>query len=129
MPEAARTPPIDLRLRDHRKMAAIIIALREQFGVEAEIVEPDDDAAVNVFATEWYKQTTADMTPGNALNALRWKHQITQAELARKIGSRQQTISAIERGQRPLGLKTAVKIAGALNEPLQEFFPGGLPLK
>lgn len=129
MPEVEKRPPIDLRVRvrSKRKSEKIIAALREQFGVEAEVVEPDDNVAENVFETEWYKRISAETTPGDVVNVFRWKHQMTQAELARRIGAQRQTISAIEHGRRPLGLKTAAKIAAALGEPLEEFFPHGMP--
>ncbi|MCL2459536.1 MAG: helix-turn-helix domain-containing protein [Desulfobulbus sp.] len=131
MPEALRTPPIDLRVRVRGKKKAekLIALLRDEFSAHVEVVEDDDDALMDVFEADWYKETVANMTPGGALNALRWKHQITQAELARRIGSQRQTISAIERGRRPLGMKTAVKISAALGEPLSEFFPGGFPVE
>ena len=129
MPEAARTPNINLRVRvrGKRRSEAIIVALREQFGVEAEIVEPDDEELVNVFETEWYKETKRQTTPGDMLNTLRWKHQLTQAELARRIGVCRQNISAIESGKRGLGIKTALKIAAVMGEPVERFFPHGMP--
>ena len=130
MPEAGRTPLIDIRVRVRgKKKSERLISLLRQHGAYAEIIEDDDDELENVFETDWYKETVANTTPGDAVNALRWKHQITQAELARRIGAQRQTISAIEHGRRPLGMKTAAKIAAALGEPLEEFFPGGFPVE
>jgi len=112
-----------------KKKSERIISLLRQHGAHAEIVEDDDDVAEDYFETDLHRQIMAEMTPGDVVNALRWKHQITQAELARRIGAQRQTISAIEHGRRPLGMKTAAKIAVVLGEPLEEFFPGGFPVE
>jgi DNA-binding XRE family transcriptional regulator len=129
MPEAEKTPPIDLRVRvrGQKKAERLIALLRNEFRAHVEVVKGDDDVAENFFETDLHREIVANMTPGDALNALRWKHQLTQAELARRIGAQRQTISAIERGRRPLGLKTAAKIAAVMDEPLGEFFPHGMP--
>jgi len=123
MPEAGRRPPIDLRLRvrGKKKSERIIIALREQFGVEVEIVEDDDDVAVPVRETDWWKQTP--LTAGGIIDSLRWQKRISQAELARRAGTTRQTISAIERGKRKMGQGMLARIVAALEVPVERLIP------
>lgn len=56
-----------------------------------------------------------DIAPADTIKAFRKRENITQKELALKAGIKQQHISDIERGVRPLGLVTAKKLAVALN--------------
>ena len=128
MREAGKMPRTELRVvvRGKRRTERIVALLREH-GVEPEIVDDDDDTVIPIEEAEWYKQTTAEMTPGDKLSALRWKHRLTQAELARRIGRNRQNISAIERGERGLGIKLALEIAAVMGEPVERFFPQGMP--
>ncbi|NVJ97667.1 MAG: helix-turn-helix transcriptional regulator [Alphaproteobacteria bacterium] len=48
--------------------------------------------------------------------------EMTQAELAKKIGMTRQTIIAIEQGKYSPSLEAAFQIAGALGKPLEEVF-------
>jgi putative transcriptional regulator len=51
--------------------------------------------------------------------------EMTQAELAKKIGMTRQTIIAIEQGRYSPSLEAAFEIARALNAPLEEVFQYG----
>jgi len=116
MPEAGRTPPIDLRIRvrGQKKIERIIIALREQFGVEAEIVEEDDDVLEDYFATDLHQQIEAETTDGDRLKLRRDNAGLTQAQLAAKTGFTRQRISDMERGRRGISIAAARKLAEAL---------------
>lgn len=118
MPEAGKKPLTELRVivRGKKKTERIIALLRDQ-GVEAEVVKADDDELVSVFETEWYKQTSAEMTPGDVLRIRRENAGLTQDSLGEKIGSNRQNISAMERGKRPIGEAMAERLAAALNLP------------
>ncbi len=54
------------------------------------------------------------ITPANSLKAYRIREDLTQQELAKKSGIPQSNISAMEKGTRPIGLKTARKLADIL---------------
>lgn len=54
---------------------------------------------------------------GQRLRALRTERGISQVELARRLGSYQTVISAIERGERGLTLQQVMKLADALGAP------------
>ncbi len=53
--------------------------------------------------------------PGNILRGLRTREDLTQAQLAEKIGIRPHHISEMEHGKRPIGRALAKKLATALN--------------
>ena len=77
-----------------------------------------DDESVNVFETDFWKETT----PGMLLAGYRLKHEMTQEQLAEKSGIHHVVISAYENGKRKLSRKAAVKLAKALNEDPESFF-------
>jgi DNA-binding XRE family transcriptional regulator len=109
-----KTPHIEARLNGLIPRR-VLAALQEEYGNYLEIIEDDDDILEIAQETDWYKQAAANSSPAWRLNTLRWKHQITQAELARRLGMTRQTISAIERGRRGIGPDMARKLAAALD--------------
>lgn len=59
----------------------------------------------------------------NAIRALRFaRGEMTQAELAERVGVSRQTIIAIEQGKYSPTLEMAFQIARALEAPLEEVF-------
>jgi len=127
MPEAGKAPLIDIRVRVRgRKKSERIIALLREHGAHAEIIEVNDDELISVIDTDWYRETKEATSPGDMLHIMRWKHHLTQAELARRIGVHRQNISAIESGKRGLGIKMALKIAAVMGEAVEAFFPNGM---
>lgn len=66
----------------------------------------------------------------NSIRALRFaRDEMTQAELARRIGVTRQTVIAIEQGRYSPSLETAFQIAHVLRVPLDDVFhyPEGTP--
>jgi len=118
MLEAGKTPLIDIRarVRGRRKTDRIIALLREH-GVEAEIIEPDDDELVVATETEWFKRVSAETTPGDHLRIRRENAGLTQAALGEKAGLSGKNISDMERGRRPIGEAVAERLAMALGLP------------
>jgi DNA-binding XRE family transcriptional regulator len=55
------------------------------------------------------------ITPANSLKAYRLRQNLTQEELARRADIPQSNISAMEKGTRPIGLKSAKKLAFILH--------------
>jgi transcriptional regulator with XRE-family HTH domain len=55
-----------------------------------------------------------DLHPGSAIRGLRYRENLTQAQLAEKIGVKRHHISAMEHGKRPIGKETAKRLARAL---------------
>lgn len=59
----------------------------------------------------------------NSIRALRFaRNEMTQAELAERVGVTRQTVIAIEQGRYSPSLETAFLIARALRAPLDEVF-------
>ncbi len=59
----------------------------------------------------------------NSLRALRFAHgQLTQAELATRLGVTRQTVIAIEQGRYSPSLEMAFQIAHVFGVPLEEVF-------
>ena len=59
----------------------------------------------------------------NAIRAQRFRHgEMTQAELAERIGVTRQTVIAIEQGRYSPSLELAFQIARTFGEPLEEVF-------
>ena len=55
------------------------------------------------------------ITPANSLKAYRSRRNLTQEGLARRSDIPQSNISAMEKGTRPIGLKSAKKLAAILH--------------
>ncbi|WP_310601467.1 helix-turn-helix transcriptional regulator [Desulfobulbus sp.] len=119
MPEAGRTPPIDLRVRVRGKKKAekLIALLRDEFRAHVEIVEDDDDKLVVATETDWYKQISAEMTPGDTLRIRRENAGLTQAALGEKAGVSRKNISDMENNRRPIGEAVAERLAAAMGLP------------
>ncbi len=59
----------------------------------------------------------------NRIRRLRFDHgEMTQAELAARVGVTRQTIAAIEQGKYAPSLEAAFRIAQAFGEPLEQVF-------
>lgn len=62
-----------------------------------------------------------DASPAKALRGLRSKEDLTQEELAGKLGISQNMVSDMESGKRAISLKMAKRIAEAFNVPYKLF--------
>ncbi|MBR6008748.1 MAG: helix-turn-helix transcriptional regulator [Clostridia bacterium] len=56
------------------------------------------------------------------IKELRWAHKIQQAELARAVGVRRETIANLESGKYNPSLKLAIDIAHYFKKPVEEVF-------
>lgn len=56
------------------------------------------------------------------IKEFRARHNLTQEELAKRVGVRRETIVFIEKGKYNPSLKLAYKIARALNTSIEELF-------
>jgi len=81
-----------------------------------------DSASMPVQDMNWYKEAKANMTPGNNLRVFRQMREMTQKELAERIGVSKQQICNMEGGRSPIGKKMAVRLGEALNRPYNNFF-------
>ena len=77
---------------------------------------------VNIFETDWYRDIKSKIIPGDNLRIYRQNHNMTQAELGRKLGNiPRQHISNMERGIRTISLKNARKLATIFDVSPEKF--------
>jgi DNA-binding XRE family transcriptional regulator len=74
-----------------------------------------DTVPAEVIRNNIKKRVPLAGTPAGALKAYRLREDLTQAQLAMKTGIAQSHISAMERGKRAIGIKSAKTMAKALN--------------
>jgi DNA-binding XRE family transcriptional regulator len=82
-------------LKDHYKKVDII----------------EDDEAQDITETDWYRKMQNRATPGATLKRYRKRAEMSQSELAEKLGMVKQNISAMEKGTRGISKLTAHKLA------------------
>ena len=88
---------------------------------ESEEESPDDEEYVEVADSDWYKGISARMTPGDYLVVRRENRGWTQKELSERTGIAVPNISLMEAGKRPIGARTARKLAEALGCDVSNF--------
>ncbi len=81
--------------------------------IDDPITKTDEQETINPFTTAWYRETVKDITPGDRLDAERFKRSMTQAHLSELTGIPQHQISEIENGKRSIGKLRAKKFAEA----------------
>lgn len=91
------------------KLIKKVISLYEKLKSE------DDELMSYKEAKAHLNDLLGDVTPADSVKAFRNRENLTQKELALKAEIKQQHISEIERGIRPIGVTTAKKLATALN--------------
>ncbi len=78
---------------------------------------------LNEEGEEWVtaEEVFPDASPAMALRGLRGKEDITQAELAARLGVSQNAISEMESGKRPISTKMAKRLGEEFNLPYKIF--------
>jgi DNA-binding XRE family transcriptional regulator len=84
-------------------------------GLKARRIDADGDEIVSA------DQVLDDVTPAMALRGLRVKEDITQKELAERLGISQNMVSEMESGKRSITPKMANRIAETFNVPYKAF--------
>ena len=75
--------------------------------------DPDEET---ISADEVFRELDAKYTrPGVCLRGSRAKEEMSQAELARRLGISQSDLSKMELGKRPIGKKMAIRLGKILN--------------
>ena len=81
---------------------------------EVSILTSDDSESIAVEETDFWKEMQSNRI-GNLLSGARLKANLSQAQLAEKLGIRQNMISDYERGKRRLSPSMAKRIAKILH--------------
>lgn len=75
------------------------------------IKNEDGEELLDPFEMDWYKELSAEITPASNIRFYRRLCNMTQAQLAEKLGVVKQDVSGMERGKRPISKATARKLA------------------
>ena len=87
---------------------------------DVNILSSDEDDSVSIEETDFWKEMQSNRI-GNLLVAARLKANLSQSQLAQKLGIRQNMISDYERGKRRLTADMAKRIAETLNVKVERF--------
>ena len=111
MQAVVKTPRIEVNIKGEIS-PKLITVLEEEFGKDLLLAEERDEETLDIFASDWYREIQAKTTPGDNLKIYRENHGLTQAQLGEMLGGiPRQHVSNMERGIRPVSLKTARKLA------------------
>jgi len=106
-----KKPRIELSLQGEH-VDELIDWIKKKF--EVRILTPDNSDSIAVEETDFWKEMQSNRI-GNLLAGARLKAGLTQAQLSKKLGIRQNMISDYERGKRRLSPSMAERIAGILH--------------
>jgi ribosome-binding protein aMBF1 (putative translation factor) len=106
-----KKPRIEIALQGEN-VRELIEWIRKKY--EVNILVPDQDASIPIEETDFWKEMQSNRI-GNLLSAARLKANLSQTQLAEKLGIRQNMISDYERGKRRLTPDMARRIAKTLN--------------
>ena len=115
-----KTPHINVHIQG-RVPSRLLRCLRTEYGNKLHIDEEKDDSLVDLFDTDFYRETKKEMTPGTYLRIYRENHKMTQEELGNKIGVSKSFICDIEHDRRAISKETAKKLAAIFNISVARF--------
>ena len=111
MQAVVKTPRIEVNIKGEIS-PKLISVLEEEFGKDLLLAEENDEDTMDIFSTDWYQEIKSKTTPGDNLKIYRENHGLTQAQLGERLGGiPRQHVSNMERGIRPVSIKTARKLA------------------
>jgi ribosome-binding protein aMBF1 (putative translation factor) len=106
-----KKPRIEISLQGEQ-VDELIEWIRKKF--EVSILTSDSSESIAVEETDFWKEMQSNRI-GNLLSGARLKASLSQAQLAEKLGVRQNMISDYERGKRRLSQSMAKRIAKILH--------------
>jgi DNA-binding XRE family transcriptional regulator len=116
-----KTPLTSLRIKG-RIPDRVMEALVAEFGRHLQLTRDPEDELVDVFQTDWYRNTRKKMTPGSFMKIHRENKKMTQTELGKALGGLpRQHVSNMENGVRPISKKTALKLSKLFNVSVERF--------
>lgn len=108
---AVNQPPSNVFRIEGTLSCSFLDNLRKEFGDSMKIIMQDEDEGwVNADDLDWYKEEIAKETPGSNLRFYRNLADMTQKELADKLGMTKQHVSDMERDKRAISKATAKKL-------------------
>lgn len=80
-----------------------------------------EDDYIDFHDTDWFKEVEADLIPASNLAFYRKLENLTQKELAEKLGTTNHVISDMENGRKAISKNMARKLAACLSVPVARF--------
>jgi DNA-binding XRE family transcriptional regulator len=95
--------------------------LYRRYGRRVRIV--DDDRAVRIEDSEWFRAIRRETTPGDSLRLYRRNRGLSQVDLARRLGAgvSKQHISDMENGRRGISKEMAKRLAAVFSTSVERF--------
>ena len=84
---------------------------REYGRQNVSIIDDEGELLLDPHDMDFYKESKEKETPGRNMRMFRRNLQLTQSQLAEKLGTTKQAISNMENGIRPISKKTAKELA------------------
>ena len=106
-----KKPHIELSIHGER-VAELVAWIKKKYDVTVLADEPEDEL-VSIESTDYWKEMERNRV-GNLLAGARLKAGLTQAQLAKKLGIRQNMISDYERGRRTYSDAMAKRLSKTL---------------
>jgi DNA-binding XRE family transcriptional regulator len=114
-----KTPHIKISI-DGDVPAKIIKLLKNEYGDKVTI--DDDEEYLVVRDSQWYKNISGKMTPGDHMRIYRENLGWTQEKLGIKLGGvPRQHISNMEKGRRTISIETAKQLSKIFKKPVSRF--------
>ncbi len=102
--------------------ASLLDYVDREFGKQNVSVHDDEgEILLDPHEMDWFKEAEKEETPGKNLRMYRRFANLTQPELARKLGTSRQAISNMENGIRPISKKTAKELAKIFGVSVSNF--------
>lgn len=124
MSGAVKMPLTKIEITEKGKSKLYLVSKEEARAVETILKSLDERGSDGDFiAAEDLYPELKDPIKGPALSfhGIRLRHGLTQKQLAEKIGISQSDVSKIEKGERPIGKKLAIRIGKALGIDYKRF--------
>ena len=116
-----KTPRTSIRIKG-KISNKLIEVLVSEYGKDVRLTRDSEDELVDVFQTDWYKNTKKIMTPGTYMKIYRENRKMTQTELGKMLGGLpRQHVSNMENGVRPISKKIAMKLAKTFDVSVEKF--------
>ena len=113
----AKTPPINVQITGTGADILVEMLKKNIKGLKIS----GDDETIPINSDPWFQELRKSRTAGEVLWCYRDNAGITLDELAEKSGIAKSHLSEMENNKRPIGLKSAKKLAEALNCDFHRF--------
>ena len=102
----------------------VLTFLEKAYGRDVEVIE-ENDTAVNLFETDWYREIRETVTPGEIVRMYRENAGMSQEELGQKLGNlSRQKISDMEHSRRSISKGIARKLSQIFGVSVERFLYG-----